>query len=379
MINPAAAPKSVLRLFDPRLTGGLRDEYMGQVRCMAARPPRHHRSQLLTARAAGRIFCGGDGAGGNDGRINAWSTSNGALLCAQSLDANVLCMCVVETVRPGQPLRAPGPAGRPGAADGFGCELIVWAGLANGQVAVLAGGDLALRVVLGGHQGAITCICSPGAPPSSPAVGAAVVLSGGADGAMRMWDARTAECLRQIPGGGAGLQAMLPVWLPDGDQRRERCKIWSADADQTLCVWEPRRPLPTHRGGDPAPPLPSRGGPKAVAEKAAADRQLAQAPPPQTVTLNADVSALCVSTDGTLVCATAGKDGVLVLDGNARLRSRLSCSAAAGASEANSEANSASRHALLTPPPPLPFPAPPPPGGEVRTNSGPCQHLATPC
>ena len=44
---------------------------------------------------------------------------------------------------------------------------------------------------------------------------------------------------------------------------------------------------------------------------------------PLTVTLNADVSDLAVSTDGTLVCAVAGRDGVLILDGNARLRSRL--------------------------------------------------------
>ena len=96
LLTPAAAnPKSHFRLFDPRLTGGFRDEYMGQLRCMAARPPRHHRSQLLTARAAGRLFCGGDGAGGDDGRINAWSTSQGTMLCAQSLDSPVICMCVV--------------------------------------------------------------------------------------------------------------------------------------------------------------------------------------------------------------------------------------------------------------------------------------------
>ena len=294
-LSAPSKASSNLRIFDPRLTGGLRDDAMLKLRCLAARGQRHHRGQLLTARAAGRIFCGGDGTSSAvDGRINAWSTSTGAMLCAANLDSSVMCLAVVETVRPAQPLRAAGP-NRAGAADGFGCELIVWAGLSDGKVAVLGGGDLALRITLGGHRGSIATICSPGAPPSAPTAGAAVVLSGGEDGAMRMWDARTAECLRSIPGGGAALRAMLPVWLPDGDNRRERCKVWSADAEQTLCVWEPRRA--------PAPkevPLPSRGGPKAAAAAAAAERAMVEAPAPTTVTLNADVTELSVSTDGTV-------------------------------------------------------------------------------
>lgn len=303
---------TLLRLFDPRLTSGLHDPKLAKLRCLASRAPRHHRSAVLTARAAGRVYCGGDGEAGTDGRVNAWSTSNGALLGATTLEAKVVCLAVVETVRPANPLRGgPAPRGR-GAAEGFGCELIVWAGMTDGRIAVLAGGDLALRTTLGGHRGAIACLCSPGAPPSTPAVGASIVLSGGEDGAMRLWDARTAECLRSIPGGGSALKAMLPVWAPDsaGDTKRERCRVWSADADQTLCVWEPRRPPPNQAaGGKEAPP-------KAP-------------PPPQTITLNADVTELAASVDGTLVCATAGRDGVLVLDGNARLRSRLQCSAAA--------------------------------------------------
>jgi hypothetical protein len=341
----APEASNALRLFDPRLSSGLRDEGLLELRCLATRPPRHHRGQTLTARAAGRVFSGGDAATDTDavcGRVNAWSTSTGAMLCATRLDSPAMCLAVVETVRPVAQLRAGGPARRTGAADGFGCELIVWAGQADGRIAVLAGGDLTVRLTLGGHRGAIACICSPGAPPSQAAVGAAVVLSGGEDGAMRLWDARTAECLRSIPGGGAALRAMLPVWTPDGSGgRQERCRVWSADAEQTLCVWEPHRPAAP--AAKPVPTASAReraagfrggsrgcgggtGGGGGGARGMPAERE---PPPPQTVTLNADVSDLAVSTDGTLVCASAGRDGVLVLDGNARLRSRLACAAAA--------------------------------------------------
>jgi WD40 repeat protein len=306
----SSANKPLLRLFDPRLTAGLSDPKLVRLRCLASRPQRHHRSAVLTARAAGRVFCGGDGDGTADGRINAWSTSNGTLLGATNLESKIMCLTVVETVRPANPLRGgPAPKGK-GSAEGFGCDLIVWAGMADGRIAVLGGGDLGLRTTLGGHRGAIACLCSPGAPPSTPAVGASIVLSGGEDGAMRLWDARTAECLRSIPGGGTALRAMLPVWAPDGagDSQRERCRVWSVDADQTLCVWEPKRPPAGAKDGGAAARAP---------------------PPPQTIELNADVSELAASVDGTLVCATAGRDGVLVLDGNARLRARLACAAAA--------------------------------------------------
>ena len=301
-----------LRLFDPRLADGLRDERLSELRCLAARPPKHVRGVALTARAAGRVFCGGDGPSSGAGRVNAWSTNTGSLICAAALDAPATCLAVVDTVHPAPPLRV-GPPKRAGAADGFGCELMIWVGQADGRIAVLAGGDLALRVVLGGHRGMVTCICSPGAPPSAAAVGASVVLSGGEDGAMRMWDARTAECLRSIPGGGAALRAMVPVWSPDGgDKRSERCRIWSADAERTLCVWEPRRTA-TEK------PQPQRQPQRGQQLQRPRDQVAA----PKTVTLTADVSDLTASTDGTLVCATAGRDGVLVLDGNARLRSRL--------------------------------------------------------
>lgn len=245
-----------------------------------------------------------------EGRVNAWSTSSGAFLCGAQVESPVISMAVVETVRPANPLRSgPAPRGQ-GVAEAFGCELIVWAGMRNGRIAVLAGGDLGLRITLGGHRGAIACLCSPGAPPSMPMIGASIVLSGGEDGAMRLWDARTAECLRSIPGGRSALRAMVSVWTPDGvgDGRRERCRIWSTDDSQTLCVWEPKRPGKEGHGGAKDPTAPA---------------------PPQTIELNADVSELGASVDGTLVCATAGRDGVLVLDGNARLRSRLLCSAAA--------------------------------------------------
>lgn len=331
----AATPQQPnhLRLFDPRLTAGLRDERLARIRCLASRPPRHARSVLgaaLTARAAGRVFSAGDGPGSGDGRVNAWSTQTGALLHGAALEAPATCLAVVETVRPAAPIRV-GPLKRAGAADGFGCELIVWVGQADGSIAVLTGGDLGLRTVLGGHRGAITCICSPGAPPSAPAVGASVVLSGGEDGAMRIWDARTAECLRSVPGNNAPLRAMLPVWTPDGvgERKTERCRIWSADAERTLCVWEPKRAAHVEASSGPPPP----GGRNAQSTRGPKPRQQSEAareaPAPLTVTLNADVSALVVSTDGTLVCATAGRDGVLVLDGNARLRSRLNANAAA--------------------------------------------------
>jgi WD40 repeat protein len=217
----SSANKPLLRLFDPRLTAGLSDPKLVRLRCLASRPQRHHRSAVLTARAAGRVFCGGDGDGTADGRINAWSTSNGTLLGATNLESKIMCLTVVETVRPANPLRGgPAPTGT-GSAEGFGCDLIVWAGMADGRIAVLGGGDLGLRTTLGGHRGAIACLCSPGAPPSTPAVGASIVLSGGEDGAMRLWDARTAECLRSIPGGGTALpRARHVVGAPRQDAAR---------------------------------------------------------------------------------------------------------------------------------------------------------------
>ena len=325
---PARAPVN-LRLFDPRLTAGLRDERISRLRCVATRPPRHFRAQTLTARAAGRVFGGGDdgeSGGGSGGRVSAWSTSSGALLCTVRLDASATCLAIVETVRPATPLRQPGPPARGGrgTADGFGCELLVWTGLADGHIAVLAGGDLEPRTLLGGHRGPVACICSPGAKPSTPAVGASVVLSGGEDGMTRMWDARTAECLRALPGGGGALRAILPVWSVDlTDSRRgERCRVWSADAGRTLCVWEPRRPAD------------ARATPGSAKDRGACGAAAASAPAgaPKdalTISMNADVTDLSCSSDGSLVCATAGADGALLLDANARLRSKLTPSAAA--------------------------------------------------
>ncbi len=302
MAPPSAAPlaaRSHLRLFDPRLTSGLADESM-HLRCIATRPPRHYRAHTLTARASGRVFCGGAQSGDDSvGRVSAWSSATGAFIGAVALDAPAFCLVVVETVRPAAPLRAAPPlSGRSGAADSFGCELLVWAGQADGRIAVLSGADLSVRATLGGHRGAVACVCSPGAPPSAPNVGAAIVLSGGADGAMRLWDARTAECLRSVPGGGAPLLAMLPIWSSsEGSESRERCRVWSAADDQTLCVWEPKRG--------------AGGGGRSSA--------------PQTITLNARVRDLASSVDGKVVCATAGADGALVLDYNVRLRARLRC------------------------------------------------------
>ena len=182
-----------LKLVDPRLSSsGLHDSELVFLRCIASPSHAHVR--------AGCIFSGGESHGG-EGRVVAWDTVNGTLVCAARLEAPVVCMVVVGTVRPAAPLRAKMAIQRPGAADVLASEQMVWAGLSNGNIAVLAGRDLGLRTRLSGHHASVKCICSPGAPPSSPTVGASVVLSGGEDGAVRLWDARTAERLRCIAGG----------------------------------------------------------------------------------------------------------------------------------------------------------------------------------
>ena len=58
-----------------------------------------------------------------------------------------------------------GPLRRSGTADGFGCELIVWAAQSDDQTPTLQPADPAL--LESSRGGALTCICSPGAPPST--------------------------------------------------------------------------------------------------------------------------------------------------------------------------------------------------------------------
>ena len=304
-----------LRVFDPRLATGLRDDGMLHLRCIAARAPKWHHGPVPTA--GDRVFAGGDGHNGTDGWVSGWSASTGAVQSSRQLSAPVTCLCVVETATPVAVLRPKNRARKP-VTDAFGCESMVWAGQADGQLAVLSGDDLSIRTTLGAHQGEVACVCTPGGAPSSATPGAAVVLSGGTDGATRIWDARNAACLRQIPGGGAALRAILPVWAPASEHRGERCRVWSTDADQTLCVWEPQQRPPT---GQPHPVTARRGGASASA------RPSLPSPPVHPMSLDAGVTSLAASRDGTLVCAAAAADGVLVFDGNARLRARLACSA----------------------------------------------------
>ena len=283
-----------LQVADPKLAV-LRDDSCASVRCVVARAIRH-RSGVLTAKAAGRVWCGGgskEGARDVRGRVSAYATTSGELLGSAQLEAHATCLALVETVRPTAPLRQ---ASRRVTAEGFGCELYLWVGMADGRIAVLSANELQVRVVLTGHRGALSCICTPGAPPSSPGQGAAIVLSAAEDWGMRLWDARKTDCLRSVPGGGSVLRAVLPVWTPEGE-RPERCRVWSAADDGTLCVWEPR--------------LSGKG----------------QGTPPQSVALPAACIHLAAASDGRLVCGAAGADGVLVFDGNVRLRARLRCEA----------------------------------------------------
>ena len=226
-----------LQVADPKLAV-LRDDSCASVRCVVARAIRH-RSGVLKPKAAGRVWCGGgskEGARDVRGRVSAYATTSGELLGSAQLDAQATCIALVETVRPTAPLRQ---ASRRVTAEGFGCELYLWVGMADGRIAVLSANELQVRVVLTGHRGALSCICTPGAPPSSPGQGAAIVLSAAEDWGMRLWDARKTDCLRSVPGGGSVLRAVLPVWTPEGE-RPERCRVWSAADDGTLCVWEPR-------------------------------------------------------------------------------------------------------------------------------------------
>lgn len=290
-----------LQVADPKLAV-LRDDSCASVRCVVARAIRH-RSGVLTAKAAGRVWCGGgskEGARDVRGRVSAYATTSGELLGSAQLDAHATCIALVEIVRPTAPLRQ---ASRRVTAEGFGCELYLWAGMADGRIAVLSANELQVRVVLTGHRGALSCICTPGAPPSSPGQGAAIVLSAAEDWGMRLWDARKTDCLRSVPGGGSVLRAVLPVWTPEGE-RPERCRVWSAADDGTLCVWEPR--------------LSGKG----------------QGTPPQSVALPAACMHLAAASDGRLVCGAAGADGVLVFDGNVRLRARLRCEASGAKGDA---------------------------------------------
>ena len=66
----------------------LRDEHCASVRCVTSRGARHVRG-MLTAKAAGRVWCGGgsrDGARDVRGRVSSYATSNGGLLVLHRLN-----------------------------------------------------------------------------------------------------------------------------------------------------------------------------------------------------------------------------------------------------------------------------------------------------
>ena len=224
-----------------------------QINCVAARPPRL-RGGTLSARVSNRFFTGGRAADERgSGRVTSYAIADGALCTTAAVDKPVQCLAVVETVKPAPALRPSGAASKGAQPKGaFGCELLLWAGLSDGRLAVLDAATLAPRATLVAHRGAVVAVCSPGAPPSSPQRGASIVLSGGEDLGTKLWDARSADCLRSVVGGGSALRALLPVWDPENTRTNspERCRVWSAAADRTLSVWEPRPSARSGRAAD---------------------------------------------------------------------------------------------------------------------------------
>ena len=80
-----------MRLKDPRLTDGVRDEQLVRLRCMASRPPRH-RWGMLSCKGSANVWCGGD-QGTSKGQVSTWSSSSGEKQCAAQLES----LPVVET------------------------------------------------------------------------------------------------------------------------------------------------------------------------------------------------------------------------------------------------------------------------------------------
>ena len=245
----------MLLVTDPSVLAGARDDRCQSVACLVARS----HGSVLTARGAACVWTAGAAVDGR-GCLSAWSAATGALVAGAALEAAVSAIAVVETVRPAGLIRAPPPPPRArgaAATDSFGCELLLWAGLEDGRIAVLASAELQRRATLTAHHGAVTCVCAPGAPPAAPNQGASIVLSGGADCCMLLWDARTAEQLRSLQCGGAVLCAMIALWSAPAGGRDASCRVWSAASNQTLAIWEPRparaQGWPRRAAGDRAP------------------------------------------------------------------------------------------------------------------------------
>lgn len=82
------------------------------------------------------------------------------------------------------------------------------------------------RTVLEGHTGGVAAVCA--IQLSSPEL----LVSGGADGTVRVWDPATGTLERILRGHSAAVVAVCPLHL-DG------CKLASAGADATVRVWDP--------------------------------------------------------------------------------------------------------------------------------------------
>jgi WD40 repeat protein len=278
-----------LHVADPTLASGLRDPAATSVTSVASHYPG---DMLLSAKAAGRVWSVG-GGGSDGGRLTCWSPTTGQVIDSAACPSCVAAIALVPTVRPAAPLRATSMAryvSSGGGADGFACELFLWAGTVDGRISIYAAADLQAgpRAVLSGHRAAITCLHAPSAPPTSPAQGAAIVLSAAPDCEVRLWDARSGDCLRSIPCDGSQVVAMLALWAAVGAATGRRsgtgpqCRVWSAAANRTLSTWEPQ-----------LPPMLAPARPARV----------------QSVGLGVDVTALAASTDGKLVGAVAGAMG----------------------------------------------------------------------
>lgn len=284
-----------LRVADPTLASGLRDPAATSVTSVASRYPC---DTVLSAKAAGRVWSGG-GGGSDGGRVTCWSSTTGQVVDSAPCASCVAAIALVPTIRPAAPLRAKGTSRHVsggGGADGFACELLLWAGTVDGRILIYAAADLHVgpRVVLSGHRAGISCLHSPSAPPTLPAQAAAIVLSAAPDCEVRLWDARSGDCLRSIPCDGSQVVAMLALWgavgaaTGNGRSTSPQCRVWSAAANRTLSIWEPQ-----------LPPVQPTARPARV----------------QSIGLGVDVTALAASTDGKLVGAVAGTRAALLLLG----------------------------------------------------------------
>ena len=232
--------------------------------------------------ATGRLWTAGAGGSVNHaGFLCARASTNGALLQSVSSPSAVHALALVRTLKPCGSLRV----GRPLAP-----ELLLWAGMADGRIGVYGAAELAggPRAMLAGHRGAVLCVHAPSAPPYAPEQGCAIVLSSAQDFQLRVWDARSGDCLRSVPCDGAHVMSIVSTWGGTSgvgtNGSREglgapRCRVWSVAANGTLSIWEPQ-----------LPPLPKAGKPAQV----------------QSIALGADIIQLDASADGKLVGAAAG-------------------------------------------------------------------------